>query len=153
MHPNNTLAAIASQPVPPSKRCPQCQETKPASAFNSYGRGRGRMPICGRCRNKGRKGRQETPEQRLKRKLREEYRLTLAEYEALVEVQGGACAICKAKPQEGKRLSIDHCHTTGKVRALLCTYCNVAVGFYENRGQDAIKYLAEYGDGHPVLAQ
>jgi hypothetical protein len=56
-------------------------------------------------------------------------------------------------PETGKRLAVDHCHATGKVRALLCTPCNVAVGFHEKYGQAAAEYLAKYGDGHPALEQ
>jgi hypothetical protein len=95
----------------------------------------------------------ETVEQRLTRKLREQYGLTREQYEALIEAQEGLCAICRNEPESGKRLAIDHCHATGKVRALLCTYCNVVVGVFENHGQAAADYLANYGGGHPVLEQ
>ena len=43
------------------------------------------------------------------------------------EAQDGKCAICGDPPQQ-KRLAVDHCHATGKVRALLCHRCNGAVG-------------------------
>lgn len=69
----------------------------------------------------------------------------------MLDAQNGVCVICEKTPEAGKRLVVDHCHATGVVRALLCTYCNVAVGVYENNRQAAAKYLAEYGDGNPLL--
>lgn len=45
----------------------------------------------------------------------------------MVKAQNNRCAICYSLPEKG-RLAIDHCHKTGKVRSLLCTSCNVAVG-------------------------
>lgn len=153
--------ALASQSE--VRACVRCEETKPESAFHRRGEGR-RMSICGDCRNEVRrvkglnKGRskdryrpQETPEERFRRKLWYEYKLTCEQYEALVQAQGGVCAICETAPEAGKRLVIDHCHATGVVRALLCTYCNVVVGAYENHREAAAKYLAVYGNGNPLL--
>lgn len=132
-----------------TKTCKLCNEAKPVDAFHrDHG---GRRSICGSCRSKTRKGRQETPLQRLKRKLWEEYKLTFEQYEALVEHQNGACAMCGVEPTAGSRLHVDHCHATGVVRGLLCMPCNIGVGFYEKRGQAAERYLAAYGDGHPLL--
>ena len=51
------------------------------------------------------------------------------EYELRLARQNGACAICKKKPKR-RFLCIDHCHKTGKVRGLLCTQCNAALGAF-----------------------
>ncbi len=56
------------------------------------------------------------------------YGLTREEYQELIESQNGVCAICSNPPPDGKRLSVDHCHKTGKVRGLLCTGCNLGIG-------------------------
>lgn len=58
------------------------------------------------------------------------YGITTEEYDALMEVQGGACAICGSTEWPGKNNTphVDHCHTTGKIRGLLCGKCNVALG-------------------------
>ncbi|MGA6223520.1 endonuclease domain-containing protein [Streptomyces umbrinus] len=156
-------APTAIAPQPQVRACARCAETKPESAFHRRGEGR-RMSTCGDCRNEVRrikgsnKGRskdryrpRETPEERFRRKLWYEYKLTCEQYEALVHAQSGVCAICNGAPEPGKRLVIDHCHNTGKVRALLCTYCNVVVGAYENHRQAAAEYLAKYGNGNPLL--
>lgn len=88
-----------------------------------------------------------TLEQRKQRSLRynlwHQYGMTISDYMALVELQQGACAICHSLPPEGKRLHIDHCHTTGKVRGLLCQRCNqgmIAVDHYEGFCEKAIAY-------------
>jgi hypothetical protein len=77
--------------------------------------------------------------------IRNQYGITLAEYNTMLEAQDYKCAICGNEDEvEGRRLAIDHCHTTGKVRGLLCGKCNRGLGlFYDNEEllQSAIKYL------------
>jgi len=62
-------------------------------------------------------------------------------YDKQFEKQGGVCSIC-GKPSK-RRLCVDHCHDTGKVRGLLCVKCNVAIGNLntETLLENAIKYL------------
>jgi hypothetical protein len=59
------------------------------------------------------------------RRLRKKYNITEAEYNQILEAQGGACAIC-CKPAEKfqKGLHVDHDHSTHLVRGLLCWACN-----------------------------
>jgi hypothetical protein len=52
------------------------------------------------------------------------YGLDAAGYEALLELQGGRCAICRNRPGKKKRLAVDHDHQSGAVRGLLCGNCN-----------------------------
>jgi dCMP deaminase len=56
------------------------------------------------------------------------YQITSEEYERLLRVQGGNCAICHNPPPAGQNLPIDHDHKTGRVRGLLCHKCNVSLG-------------------------
>ena len=67
---------------------------------------------------------EETQERHLKRK----YGITLADYAAMLEQQGGKCAICGKPEPEHKKLDVDHCHKTKVVRGLLCTSCNRVLG-------------------------
>lgn len=61
------------------------------------------------------------------------YGLSIAAYEALLASQDFRCAICRASdPGRGKGWNVDHCHKTLKVRGLLCTRCNFAVGHLKN---------------------
>lgn len=55
--------------------------------------------------------------------------LTIEEFNALADAQGGVCAICGGPPQKNKSLAVDHCHETGIVRGLLCQKCNRAIGW------------------------
>ncbi len=77
--------------------------------------------------------------------LRKNYGITAADYDAMLVEQSGACAICLRPPRDGKRLAVDHDHESGAIRALLCTTCNVGLGFFEHRPdllREAIEYLA-----------
>lgn len=66
-----------------------------------------------------------------RRELRVKYGLTSGEYDAMLTGQQGVCAICKRPPRE-ERLAVDHCHTTGKIRGLLCPgfSCNTGLGHF-----------------------
>ena len=60
--------------------------------------------------------------------LKRTYGLTPDAYDSMLIGQGGVCAGCGSLPPEGKNLFVDHNHTTGEVRGLLCNNCNRAVG-------------------------
>lgn len=70
--------------------------------------------------------------------------MSLEEYEVILSKQSGVCAICGGVCQSGKRLAVDHCHKTDKVRGLLCAKCNLGIGLFDDeptRIQAAITYL------------
>lgn len=62
------------------------------------------------------------------------YGLTQEQYEAMLAEQDGRCAICRSPDWPGKdrRPHVDHCHKTGKIRALLCGKCNNGLGNYDD---------------------
>ena len=78
--------------------------------------------------------------------------ISTGDYEKMFEEQNGVCFIC-SKPQRKKvhkHLFVDHCHTTNKVRALLCNNCNTGIGMFEENIQtmkDAISYLELFNGG------
>ena len=86
-----------------------------------------------------------TEDGRRNREYRNKYGITLEIYEKMYGSQNGACAICERHSTNfAKRLCVDHCHTTGAVRGLLCHDCNTALGkFRDNAGalRRAITYL------------
>lgn len=57
--------------------------------------------------------------------LKRQYGISLEVYEAMVKEQNNQCAICKTNKE---KFDVDHDHITGKVRGLLCHYCNVLLG-------------------------
>ncbi len=57
-------------------------------------------------------------------RLKRLYGITIAQFDAMMERQGGVCAICKKPPKAGKRLHVEHCHDSGRVRGLCCWVCN-----------------------------
>jgi hypothetical protein len=78
--------------------------------------------------------------------LRKRYKLSSEDYNALLISQGGVCAICGRPSTNGRRLHIDHCHTTGRVRGLLCLSCNRGIGYFGDdpaRIQSAAAYLSK----------
>lgn len=57
------------------------------------------------------------------------YGLTPAEYDRILATQGGGCACCGSKKNKsGRRMFVDHDHSTGAVRGLLCHHCNAGIG-------------------------
>jgi Recombination endonuclease VII len=86
------------------------------------------------------------------KKICARYGISIDEYDALVEKYNHLCGIC-SQPEKRKfkgevtRLSIDHCHKTGKVRGLLCYECNIMLGKAKDSItvlQAAIKYLEQH---------
>lgn len=76
--------------------------------------------------------------------MRRAYGLEPADFQALLDAQGGKCAICGGgRNGPGKRLHVDHCHNSKKVRGLLCAKCNTAVGLLDDDPHRADR-LAEY---------
>lgn len=74
------------------------------------------------------------------------YELTPAQYDALVEAQQNKCRICAEEPNSSDRygLVVDHDHTTGKIRGLLCNRCNMGIGLFDDDPEKlkmAIDYL------------
>ena len=64
--------------------------------------------------------------------LKRKYNITLEEYNVMLNNQGNGCAIChKTEKENGKMLAVDHSHETNKNRALLCSSCNILIGFIE----------------------
>jgi hypothetical protein len=73
------------------------------------------------------------------------YGISHDEYDEIVKKQEGVCYICNLKPKT--KLFIDHCHSTGKIRDLLCGNCNRLIGESKENIQvllNAIKYLQKH---------
>jgi len=76
------------------------------------------------------------------KRLLKHFGITGAQLEAMIQAQGGRCAIC----QESASLHLDHCHATGKVRGLLCPNCNKALGLFKDQ-RSRLLAAADYVGG------
>lgn len=75
--------------------------------------------------------------------MKADFGISLADFETMLSNQGGVCAICGERPKR-RRLAVDHCHQTGRVRGLLCYSCNVGIGALRDSPdviRSAIAYL------------
>lgn len=128
-----------------------CGESK-AVYYNQMARGG--VTSCGcKQRLKGKlstswkHGNSRTKDYQINYQMNRNYGIGLDEYNTMFTKQQGKCAICSGEPpknQHKKRLNIDHCHSTGKVRGLLCDACNRAIGLLKDSEKllnNAIKYL------------
>ena len=78
-------------------------------------------------------------------RIKKEYGLSRDKYTEMVAQQSGRCAICGEQPDSHFSLHIDHCHTTGRVRGLLCGKCNQGIGLFSESKllmQKAMEYLS-----------
>ncbi len=78
--------------------------------------------------------------------LQKRFGITLEEFDCLSIAQNHVCKICNEPEKVNKNLNVDHCHKTGKIRGLLCTSCNTALGLFKDLKSNlekAIGYLDE----------
>jgi len=128
-----------------TRTCSDCKETLPLTAFTKSGRYW--RSYCRSCSNRRcseyavgnrekrnerlRRWRAENPEAARavdqRKRLRQNYGLTVAEVEEMTAAQGGRCAICTVETS----LVVDHCHQSGAVRQMLCRSCNTFLGRVE----------------------
>jgi hypothetical protein len=142
-------------PAEPDRVCIRCDALKPAAAFHLVAPGK-RRAQCGKCRavtRGSRQGERKSPQKRHHRRryTLKVYGITEEQYNAMLAAQKNVCAICGGPPRRKRRLAVDHCHATGRVRALLCDPCNLKLGNYETLRGSAEGYLAQYGAGNPLL--
>ena len=131
-------------------RCWMCKTQKHCSKFpRNKSKLIGRNRECKDCRNsRRRKLTLEDKSFQRSNNLRALYKMTIEDYNQLLVQQKGLCAICgTASPGKGKdNFSIDHCHSTNKIRGLLCSGCNVGLGYFSDNPEiceKAASYLRE----------
>lgn len=125
--------------------CTLCREGKPREDFRN-GTSRDGSPRyrfqCRSCRSESHaKWRQANPNYQLEADLAK-FGFTIESFNALVAEVDGRCEICQGPPTRA-RLDIDHCHTKGHVRGLLCSPCNRGLGVFED-DPERLRLAAEY---------
>lgn len=125
------------------KVCTTCNKSKPIEAFKLERDRRTTNGIAVRSKC------QECDEfRKYKRFIKKTYDFSWEQYEEMFDKQGGKCSICESKISSSRtsRLYVDHCHTTLKVRGLLCSSCNNGLGLFKDSPkllQRAINYLTK----------
>lgn len=135
----------ATDPLPTERRCVACQEDKPLTDEFWYRHSSGGFRhTCRGCTGAV--------------AVLHRYGVTSAQYNQMLDDQGGGCAICGSTDQ-GKRsryeLSVDHCHGSNRIRGLLCTSCNLAIGYLQDDPalcHKAADYLTNPPAGDAVFA-
>jgi hypothetical protein len=144
------------EPLPDSKVCTKCGLDKLLAAYGKQPGGRfGLHPRCKECRRDDVRAHYNENRERIlaqqkssvvKREWRRKterlrrYGVTHEQYAAAVAAQNGRCAACG----DECRLVLDHDHRTGVPRGLLCSACNVALGYLRDdpdRVRGALAYL------------
>jgi hypothetical protein len=136
--------------VEPLKYCPKCSTEKTLELFNKHAKERdGLQRLCRDCQKASNKkylstekGATTTRQAHLRRK----YSIDLQTYEDLLSSQGNKCKICGVGSNPDSRanfLVIDHNHTTGEIRGLLCTKCNALLGLAQDR-EDILEEAKQY---------
>jgi hypothetical protein len=88
--------------------------------------------------------------------LKKRFGIGLDEYDAILKKQKYACAICQqnemAVDEKGRirMMPVDHCHNTGKIRGILCTACNMALGRFKDN-PEILRKAAEYVEYYAAL--
>jgi hypothetical protein len=115
-----------------TKYCKSCDTTKPIDDF--YLRNKTSMVRHSTCKECDKKRVKENhdPVAYRNAELQRRYGITQQDYEVMIAEQNNQCAICNTTEPGGRHnrgyFVVDHCHTTGKVRKLLCNNCNTALG-------------------------
>ena len=151
-----------------TKTCTSCHTNKPLEAFKRHAHTPdGRTYVCIDCLRARPRVFLATPDERRERQLarlrerlatdpdhrervrqsrrKSSYGVTAEQHEAILEAQGGVCAICGGPPSDDRGYHLDHCHETNRVRGLLCGRCNTALGMLDDdseRLRAALRYLA-----------
>lgn len=152
-----------SKKVPDTKTCRKCGELKPAKDFSIMkDSADGLYSYCKQCkaamvrdytqrngevvREKARK-RNATPKGRLatrKSNLKQSFRMTKTQFDQTWREQGKSCAICHTRRERNeKAFAVDHDHSTGVIRGILCHRCNRALGLADDN-TELLKSAATY---------
>ena len=122
------------------KTCKKCKEQKPVTEFGKDKRVKsGLTARCKSCNNSAIYAyKKQNPHLSKNLHLLSRYKITLEDKENIIAKQNGKCKICENKLDRGIHTCVDHCHTTGKVRGVLCSACNKLLG-HANENQKALQ--------------
>jgi hypothetical protein len=119
------------------RRCYKCDSPVPEAS------GKPGRVVCEPCRIDKRN--QELAVLKERRRTLRKYGLTQDAFDQILAEQGGRCRICGTDDPGGKGWCIDHCHQSEQVRALMCSGCNMALG-YAREDPEILRALADFAE-------
>lgn len=129
------------------KVCARCKLTKEKSEFYKNNLKSDRLTVyCKTCSKEiGAQTRRRPESIRSKQNYHfyRKYGISIEEQERMFKSQNYRCKICNCIPTKP---CVDHCHTTGKIRGILCNNCNFALGMFDDNVhilENALNYLRE----------
>jgi Recombination endonuclease VII len=126
------------------KWCPDCDTVKPFGEFpKTRAAASGYASYCKPCHNARGKASKDKVGGSRTYHLKRRYGISAEDADAMLEAQGGLCAICGVLPAE----HVDHDHATGVVRQLLCFNCNGGLGQFKD-DPDVLRAAAAYVERH-----
>lgn len=131
------------------KQCSKCKEIKNKSEFHKRtGRPRGVQSVCKVCKSWIKPKNPIFPEENREYFIKHKYKVDSKYIDFLFASQEHKCAICKTTESKGRwgSFHIDHNHSTGKVRGLLCHACNTGIGLMKENIEilkEAVRYLED----------
>ena len=139
------------------KECKKCLVTLPKESFSKQQKNKdGLYSYCKPCANKlkaasKKRKFEENPNYHRDRNFKDRYGISLQERDQLSVDQDHRCKICLTPESKVSRsvLFVDHCHTSGEVRGLLCDGCNKAIGHLKDNPtaiKAALAYITNNGD-------
>ncbi len=141
------------------KCCNVCKKVKPLKAFYAPKRehGRYRLKTCRSCKSRMAMDYRKKNPDRWKvlyknARLRQKHGIKAIDVEAMLDDQKWLCAICGIKMETSLRnkpntACVDHNHSTGKIRKILCLRCNAGIGYFDENIEfmkSAITYLEDH---------
>ena len=138
------------------KTCSKCKIKKDPSEFHVRNTGylQSRCKECTKTAwSENNEKYRQNPENKKRKKyltFKRKYGINPEDYDQMIIQQNSSCACCGKQPE---KLCIDHCHSTGRIRALLCVSCNFAIGYAQDSIEileNMVKYLKKYdsADAH-----
>jgi hypothetical protein len=103
-----------------------------------------------KARERSLKWQKNNPEKVRAKRIRDSWGMSLQEYDALIDQAGTTCPICKKSFGENPPC-LDHDHSTGKIRGIICRVCNSGIGFFHeniNVLLNAVEYLRKGDNEH-----
>lgn len=160
-----------------TKLCKCCNEYKEPMDFYPNKRAKDKLNyICKKCSNKKTRAYQIANKEQMAKysekyrlkyiktyadyarntKYKQNYGITIEDYDRMFALQNNRCALCGSTESFGRseHFFVDHNHSTGKIRDLLCNHCNTGLGkFRENIEllEKAIQYLKKHSESEIEL--